>query len=119
MKNLNIVTSSIDGATTFGPPVSVLVYRVVDPEKSRVIEIVHQRGKAFVTVMKRTNGLIFNAQDTENSFQGTLTYSDESLSAWSYDINVSKPQQGKLSGNLPENGGKIDLKNGSLSIRKL
>ena len=69
--------------------------------------------------MKRTNGLIFNAQDTENSFQGTLTYSDESLSAWSYDINVSKPQQGKLSGNLPENGGKIDLKNGSLSIRKL
>ncbi len=39
----NIVTSSLDGSTVYGPPVSALVYRVVDPQKDRVIEIVHQR----------------------------------------------------------------------------
>ena len=69
--------------------------------------------------MKRLNDLVFKAQDTEKSFQGTLTYPDKSLSAWSYDLDVSKPQQGKLSGNLPDNGGKIDQKTGILSIRKL
>lgn len=48
-----ILTSSLDGEKVYGPSVSSLVQRIVDPAKDRIIEIVHQRGRAFVTILKR------------------------------------------------------------------
>lgn len=63
--------------------------------------------------------MVFSAEDSERTFKGTLTYSDDRLSSWSYDIDVTKPKQGKLNGSLPENGAKIDQKTGTMLIKKI
>jgi hypothetical protein len=124
-----VVFSTLDGSTTFGPPTLSLVRRVADPAHDRVIEAVTEHGQTFVTIMKRKDGLVFSADDTAGTFHGTLTYADDALTSWSYDIEV-KPAPScaadgspataaptHLTGSLPDNGGRITA-NG-LTIRKI
>jgi hypothetical protein len=121
-----VTTSSLDGATPFGAPVPSLVRRVVDPAASRVIEEVHQRGQTFVTILKRVHGeldtadnLVFTAADTAGSFHGIVTFADQALSAWSYDLEVTSPTAGHLGGSLPGDGARIDPVSGVLTVRKI
>jgi hypothetical protein len=48
-----------------------------------------------------------------------LTFNDESLSSWSYNIDVLSPNKGKITGELPERGAKIDEIVGTMVIRKI
>lgn len=115
-----IQTSSVNGVTPYGPPYDSLVHRIVDHKVSTIIECVYQQGRMFNTTMKRTsNPLAFSVHDSDDSFSGVLTFADETLSSWSYDINVLKPNQGKISGQLPDYGAKIDLKEKTVLIKKI
>jgi hypothetical protein len=91
----------------------------LDFERGKITECVFQKGRLFLTEMNRTSEpLIFDAKELDKSFTGKLHFSDESLSSWSYDINMVEPK-GKITGALPENGAVIDSTSGNMTIRKI
>jgi hypothetical protein len=116
----NIQVSSVDGKIPYGSSYPSISRRIVDFEGGSVNECVFQKGKLFITVMTRTgNPLIFTANDSEGSFKGVLMFGDESLSSWSYDIEVFAPNKGKITGKLPDKGAKIDEAAGTMTIKKV
>lgn len=116
-----IQRSSLDGKTLYGPSFESVVRRMTDPQSGRITECVFQGGKAFVTWMTPTAApLVYTAADADNSFSGFLTYADSSLRAWSYDINVTKPVEGSITGRLAEgNGARINAEKNQMQITKI
>lgn len=116
-----IQRSSLDGKTLYGPSFESVVRRMIDPQSGRITECVFQDGKAFVTWMTpTTNPLVYTAQDAGESFTGYLIYGDSSLTTWSYDINVTKPVAGRITGRLADgNGAKINTETNQMQITKI
>jgi hypothetical protein len=116
----NIQVSSLDGKTPYGPPYESTVRRTVRAADGMIEECVLQKGKLFYTLITRTSQpLVFDAVDTDGAFSGKLTYADDSLTSWSYDIQVTSPNQGVLSGKLPDYGAVINKANKKMSIKKI
>lgn len=116
----SVQMGSADGTIPYGPSYTSLVHRIVDKKNDHITECVSQQGATYVTEIDSTlKPLVFSVRDTTGNFTGTVTYSDQTLSAWSYDISVLKPQPGRITGNLPAMGGRIDAMTGKMSIKKL
>lgn len=112
--------SSLDGKTPYGPAVDSTVRRIVNRQDGIVIECVLQKGQMFYTTISRTSRpLVYSVRDSGDSFNGTLTFKDETLSAWSYDIQVTKPNQGHITGSLPDHGATILPQEKKMLIKKL
>jgi hypothetical protein len=115
-----IKITSLDGKLLLAPEYPSISRRIIDYSFGSISECVFQKGKVLLTEMLRTvKPLTFIATDTEGSFAGYLTFTDRSLSAWSYDISVYKPNQGRITGRLPQYGAVIDETNGTMTIRKI
>ena len=115
-----IQRTSADGRIPYGPAFSSLARRAVDLKVGRISECVLQEGKVFVTTLTATaTPLVYSASDASGSFTGTVTFEDATLSAWSYDLQVTKPTAGHLTGDLGNGGGaRIDAKSGVMTITK-
>lgn len=115
-----IQRSSLDEMQMYGPKFDSLVKRIVDKNNGKIQECVFQEGKAFLTILKRTtNPLEFEVQDTTKFTKGYLIFSDETLSSWSYNIEVVKPIVGKITGLLSEGNGAKISSDGKMEIRKI
>jgi hypothetical protein len=117
----NIQRSSVDGKTPYGPQFESVVRRQVDLNIGKIIECVFQEGKVFISEMTRTSDpLIFSATDTAGSFNGNLVFEDADALAWSYDIQVTKPSPGRITGSLADgNGARIQPNTGKMTITKI
>jgi hypothetical protein len=85
-------TTSPDGSTPYGPPVTVIARRTVDPDDGTIRELVVHPGRTFPTTLERVPGTNdFHASDEAGSFTGTLTFSGREWAwdAWSYDISMT------------------------------
>jgi hypothetical protein len=115
-----VQVSSADGKIPYGPPYESIVRRRVSALDGMVEECVLEKNKLFYTIITRTKEpLVFDAVDTDGTFSGKLIYSDTSLSAWSYDIQVVSPAKGTITGKLPEYGAVIDEGSGTMNIKKI
>ena len=95
-----LITTSPDGATPYGPPVSVLAKRIIDAKKGTIVEETwHGPEARSTTLVRRPETLIFDASDAEKSFTGTLTFQSEDWvrAEVTYDIAMSD-NSGKISG---------------------
>ena len=109
--------SSVDGKTIFGSN-EVLICRIVDFKNGKITEIVCNDDELFIAELKKTSSpLVFSVRDSRGLYSGNITFSDSTLSAWSYDIDVHTPP-GKITGVLPDAGAKIDPKTGAVEAIK-
>ena len=117
----SIQRGSLDGKILYGPAFDSIVRRQVDLIGGKIIECVFQEGKVFVSEMTRTaEPLIFAATDASGSFSGKLVFEDASALAWSYDIQVTKPSPGHITGSLADgNGARIQSNNCEMMITKI
>jgi hypothetical protein len=123
----SVQVSSLDGKIPYGPAYPSIIKRVVNVLDGKITECVFENGELILTELDRTESpLIYSAHDaTKNSFSGKLVYLDETLTAWSYDLEVEtkndqgKAVTGKVSGSLPELGAIIDSKSGNLTAKKV
>ena len=115
-----IQRSSLDGSQKYGPQFDSLVKRTVDREHHKIQECVFQEGKAFVTQMTPTEvPLQFNVQDNGGFSKGFLIFKDDSLAAWSYNVDVVKPFVGKVTGSLADGNGAQIKDDGKMEIKKI
>jgi hypothetical protein len=115
-----IQVSSFDGKIPYGPPYDSTVRRIVNAQDGMIEECIIQKNRLFYTIISRTSvPLVYDAIDTDGSFSGKLTYTDPTLSSWSYDIQVVTPNKGTISGSLPDYGAVIDPSNKKMKIKKI
>lgn len=108
-----VLTSSPDGTTPFGPPKAGLASRTWDPATSTITEKVLDDGKVRTATMTREGtSNVFNAKDVEGSFQGTITFSgpEGAWDHWTYALTMTDG-----SGRVEGNG---TLLNGELKTEK-
>lgn len=114
-----IEVTSMDGLKKFAAYPS-LVRRSVESERGRILECVFQQGKAFVTEMSKTKQpLVYNVRDLGGFSTGRLIMEDGMLNAWSYEIDVLKPQKGKITGNVKDHKGGRIYPDGHMTIQKV
>ena len=95
-----MLTTSPDGETPYGPPVDVIARRAIDAAKGLIVEDSWHGGEHHRTTMTlRAGTSIFDAHDDKKTFEGTLTFED---SDWlrggvTYDIALSD-QSGTITG---------------------
>lgn len=84
-------TTSPDGATPFGPPVTVVVRRTTDPTTKTIDEYVVHPGEEHPATMTLQEGAVFAATDPKGSFKGTITYSGPAwhYTGWTYNIALT------------------------------
>ncbi|MFN3202356.1 MAG: hypothetical protein ACE366_28415 [Bradymonadia bacterium] len=87
-----LVTTSPDGKRAFGPPVTVLAMRTVDPASGTITEQTRHGVEARTTTLQRqgeTN--TFEATDKAGSFKGTIAFggADWAMGAATYQISMS------------------------------
>ncbi|MEE2779364.1 MAG: hypothetical protein VYE15_02495 [Myxococcota bacterium] len=95
-----MVTTSPDGATPFGPPTPVIVKRVIDGAKGQILEDSWHGGEHHKSTMTlRAGTLIFDATNDKKTYEGTMTFATEDWLRGSvtYDIKMSD-QSGTLTG---------------------
>lgn len=104
----------------YGPSFESLVRRIVDKENGKIFECVFQEGKVFVTEMSRTDKpLQYAVKDFGGYSSGFLNLEDESASAWSYNVDVLKPYNGKITGSLADGKGARIYPDGRMEITKV
>ena len=115
-----IQRSSLNGAIMYGPKFESIVKRIVDKQHGKIQECVFQEGKAFLTILNKTEQpLQFEILDPAGFSKGKLIFSDETLTSWSYDIEVIKPIIGKISGQLSDGNGAKIFSDGKMEIKKV
>ncbi len=95
-----IQVTSPDGSSSYGPSKPGLVARTVDREKGLIVEVVLDKGALRSTTLARVGeSNEFQAQDTDKTFTGTLTFSGApwSWTGWSYALSMTDGS-GKIEG---------------------
>lgn len=81
----------------YGPAFESFVRRTVID--GQFTECVYQEGKAYtVTLAKTANPTVFDVTDKLGYSTGKMIYADERMHAWRYDIQVLRPNKGKITG---------------------
>ena len=98
--------SSIDGSVIYGPKEFKIIKREVHLDLSKIIETIYERnGTSIITNFLRINdSFSYNVSDLDQSFNGIIEFESSELNSWSYNLDVIKPEIGKITGSRPDHG---------------
>ena len=86
-----MLTTSPDGATPYGPPVEVLAKRTIDPARGEIVEESWHGKEHHKTLFRlRADTLSFDVSDGQKTFEGTVTFQTDDWLRGSvtYDIKM-------------------------------
>jgi hypothetical protein len=90
--------SSLDGKQPYGPSFESTVTRAIAAD-GVIVECAFQEGDVFVTKLSRTTvPLTYDVVVVGASVKGIITMETAQLLAWSYDIQITAPRPGKITG---------------------
>ncbi|MBT6324694.1 MAG: hypothetical protein HOJ35_01895 [Bdellovibrionales bacterium] len=112
--------SSIDGAEIYGPKEFKIIKREVHLDLSKIIETIYKsNGTSIITNFSRINdSFSYNVSDLDESFNGIIEFESSELNSWSYNLDIIKPEVGKITGARPDYGAIID-DDGTINILKI
>ena len=84
-----MITTSPDGSTPFGPPVQVLAKRTIDSTRGEIVEDTWHGKEQHKTILRlRAGSFSFDASDENKTFEGLMTFQSDDWLRGSVTYNI-------------------------------